>query len=182
MLLEGSREWLSLDQVDNENAGAKATGARRLAELAAKTMAPFSTPRGLVIPFGVMEKALGDAPQVAGEYSELVRQAESLEAPGRAPLLRRLAELVHQLDVPEEVRRQVQQSFGKDQALVFRSSANCEDLEQFAGTGLSRASSMLCQPKLNPRFALCGHRCGQNVRPGVDWQPVFGTPTRTWPS
>ena len=132
---EGSRAWLSLDQVDNENAGAKATGARRLAELASKNTVAFSTPRGLVIPFGVMEKALRGDPQVAEEYSELAHQAESLEPPARDPVIRRLSALVHQLDVPEGIRRQVQQFFGNDQALVVRSSANCEDLEQFAGAG-----------------------------------------------
>jgi phosphoglucan,water dikinase len=134
--LENSRKWLSLEEADNETAGAKATGAHRLAELASKNSAAFSTPRGLVIPFGVMEKALAGAPQVARAYSELARQADSLDPSCRASVLRRLSDLVRQLEVPEEVRGQLQQCFANDQPLVVRSSANCEDLEQFAGAGL----------------------------------------------
>jgi len=131
-----SHGWLSLEEADHENSGAKAAGARKLAELASKHGEAFSTPSGLVIPFGVMENALAAAPEVAKEYSELARQAETLEGPARAPLLHRLSELVYQLELPQGLQSEVRRFFGNERALVVRSSANCEDLEQFAGAGL----------------------------------------------
>lgn len=134
--VETYQGWRSIEEADSENAGAKSAGVRRLAELAAKHWEAFSIPRGLVIPFGVMENALAAAHQVASEYSELTRHAETLEGPDRATVLHRLSELVYQLELPQGLQRHVQQFFGNERALVVRSSANCEDLEHLAGAGL----------------------------------------------
>jgi phosphoglucan, water dikinase len=87
--------WLPLHEVLPENSGAKAYGAKRLAEIAQKKGAGFLTPPTLVVPFGISQSSAID-----------------------------------------DLISVVIKEFGHDTPLMVRSSANCEDLEGFAGAGL----------------------------------------------
>jgi len=47
-----------------------------------------------------------------------------------------LRELIVQLRVPKHIISAVRRRFSSNTALIVRSSANCEDTEEFAGAGL----------------------------------------------
>ena len=128
--------WLPLEEVDAESGGGKADGARRLAELSQCDGAGFKTPPSLVIPFGVMEAALRDAPVVEAEYHELLARIDGLALAEFDNATERLRGLVELLRVPDEIVAEVAKMFRRQARLVVRSSANCEDLEELAGAGL----------------------------------------------
>lgn len=127
--------WLPLDQVRANNGGAKADGARRLAELASRNSAGFKTPPAIVIPFGVMESALRATPATAREYRELCSRINALTGKELETATERLRDLIHQLSVPAQIISETATRFGQ-MRLMVRSSANCEDLEELAGAGL----------------------------------------------
>jgi phosphoglucan,water dikinase len=122
--------------VTTEVAGGKANGARRLAELARKPQAGFATPPGLAIPFAAMEAALQSAPGLEREYRQACARINGLTSAEFASAAERLRHLLGELPVPGEVADAVAARFKPDDRLMVRSSANCEDLEQFAGAGL----------------------------------------------
>ena len=128
--------WIPLERASSAMAGGKAAGVRRLAELSRRPQNDFNCPSGLVVPFGVMEEALRAAPAAEAEYRELVERLERAAPADFAAATRRLRELVEQLSVPGPVLREAQRQFASTAALIVRSSANCEDLEEFAGAGL----------------------------------------------
>ena len=124
---------LPLQQVRRETAGAKADAARRLRELAAESGGLFAAPRGLAVPFGVMELAVDADPAGAKEYADLVARADSA---GRDAVPARLRGLLAGLPVAEAITAAVAEEFGPAARLAVRSSANGEDLETLAGAGL----------------------------------------------
>ena len=127
---------LGLGEVTPETGGAKAAGARRLEELAARPNAPFKAVPGLVVPFGIMEQALEAAPALAGQYRELVCDIDTGPAADLAVRLARLVSILNRLTVPEEILKGVMDRFGTATRFMVRSSANAEDLEGLAGAGL----------------------------------------------
>ena len=134
--LTPERSWIPLEQVRAETGGGKADGARRLAELARQAGAGFKTPPALVIPFGVMELAMRAAPELAAEYRQRLSQIDGMTPTDFSMVTERLRELIQRLTVPVEIATGVAAQFGKQDRLMVRSSANCEDLEELAGAGL----------------------------------------------
>ena len=118
-----------------ENAGGKADGLRRLAELSAEPNALFRTAAAIVVPFGVMETALASVPEAGAEYRRLV-QALAASPENVDNLWGRLHGLVAQLPVPDAITAAASRRFGPQARLMVRSSANCEDRETMAGAGL----------------------------------------------
>jgi phosphoglucan,water dikinase len=123
------RMWMTLEEVTPETGGAKADCVRRLAQLARDGRGGFKTPASLVIPFGVMEAALRASPKAEAEYLKLVREPAH-------PDIRRLQELLEGVQIPERSVAEFTARFGRDAALIVRSSANIEDLPGQAGAGL----------------------------------------------
>ncbi|HYT91362.1 MAG TPA: hypothetical protein VEL76_21800, partial [Gemmataceae bacterium] len=62
---------VALDQAIPATCGAKASGARRLVELAEQSGGLFHAPRGRAVPFGVMERCLDAAPELRRDYQDL---------------------------------------------------------------------------------------------------------------
>jgi phosphoglucan,water dikinase len=116
--------------------GAKAAGARWVLEVAGRSNGLFRAPRGLAVPFGVMERCLDAVPAVRREYLALSERVSGATAEEREPLLGRLRDLLTGLPVPDEIGRAVVAFFGPEARLAVRSSANGEDLEHLAGAGL----------------------------------------------
>jgi phosphoglucan,water dikinase len=121
--------------VTPELAGSKAYAARQLQELSRLKAAGFKTPRGLVIPFGVMETLLTAEPVMEKEYYALVDAVNKTQDDFAGPL-KRLREIVNQVTVPVEIASGVMKEFTPDERLIVRSSSNCEDLENSSGAGL----------------------------------------------
>ena len=136
LFAESVTSCLPIEKAAPEISGGKAAAARRLADLARQSGTVFSTPVSMVIPFGIMEKALASNPDVSAEYFNLVRKIDEVSAEEISTAARGLRGLVEQIDVPEAVVSGVIGGFEKSARLVVRSSANCEDLEDFAGAGL----------------------------------------------
>jgi phosphoglucan,water dikinase len=127
---------LPLEATTLETAGAKAAGLRRLAELSLMTGAGFNAAPALVVPFGVMELALHAAPEMEAEYARLVDGLGKTTPAQFAAATEHLRHLIEQLEVPNEIGVSVLEKFGPEARLMVRSSANCEDLAEFAGAGL----------------------------------------------
>jgi phosphoglucan,water dikinase len=134
--LTSERCCISLEDVRAETGGGKADGARRVAELARRAGAGFKTPPALVIPFGVMEAALRAASELEVEYKKQIDRINELMSAKFATATERLRELIQQLTVPVEIADGVAAQFDRQERLMVRSSANCEDLEELAGAGL----------------------------------------------
>jgi len=134
--LEGAAIVLPLDQVTVTGSGAKAYGARRLEELSSCDGANFSTPPGVVIPFGVMEASLRSQPSLEMEYRHRLDRLEHLSPDELSESLTDLRSLIRKLEVPGPIVSEVIKRFGSDARLMVRSSANCEDLEELAAAGL----------------------------------------------
>ena len=96
----------------------------------------FLVPTALIVPFGVMEKVLSSNQELNAEYRKLARELDGEPNPGRGRRTERLRELLEKIDVPEEITSALRKKFRADDRLMVRSSANCEDLEEFAGAGL----------------------------------------------
>lgn len=135
-LLTAGAGALPLDQASPATCGAKAAGARRLLELAEQSGGLFRAPRGLALPFGVMEQCLDGAPAIHREYLALLGRLPNTPTGELEALLQRLRELVRALPVPDQIGTTVTAFFGRDARLAVRSSANGEDLEHLAGAGL----------------------------------------------
>lgn len=127
---------IPLEEVVLETGGAKANEARRLTEMASNEKAEFRTPPGVVIPYGVMEKAFDSVPDIKEAYTRLTAEMNSLQLSDYDRVTEQLRQLVLKLPVPEDVVEGVKRHFSDDSRLMFRSSANCEDMEDMAGAGL----------------------------------------------
>ncbi len=127
---------LALAQARPETCGAKAAAAARLLELAEASGGLFRAPRGLAIPFGVMEWCLGQAPEIQREYRTLQEQLQGTAPGNLESLLQSLRELLLRLPMPEQIGKEVTAFFSPEVRLAVRSSANGEDLEKLSGAGL----------------------------------------------
>lgn len=132
--LSAKPAWIPLEQARLDNAGGKAEGARRLGELSAKRAAEFRTPPGLVIPFGAMESALSETSELGNKYIELVKRAGGARGTQLTKILESIRQLIYKLKVPATIIDEVRRRFRSP--LAVRSSANGEDLQEFAGAGL----------------------------------------------
>jgi phosphoglucan,water dikinase len=136
VLKEGDALVLSLNQVTVETGGQKAFGLRRLTELASDNEDGFSVPSALVIPFGAMEKIVSSHKEWVAEYRKLVRETDGMSSEKQESATERLRKLIEQIDVPDEIASTITKRLPRSDQLMVRSSANCEDLEDFAGAGL----------------------------------------------
>jgi phosphoglucan,water dikinase len=96
----------------------------------------FAVPTALVVPFGVMEKTLSSNKELSASYWKSVKEIDAISGFGIEATIRCLRELIEQLEVPDEITSAVTRTFNPGDRLMVRSSANCEDLEHFAGAGL----------------------------------------------
>lgn len=130
------RAWIPLEEITAAEGGAKALGARRLAELAGQPDAGFRTPPGGVIPHGVLWQSL-DADVAARErHDGLVARLERGTGEEDGLLAAEIRALLAGLPVPPEAvdgARHIRTGRG---GLVVRSSSNLEDLQGTAGAGL----------------------------------------------
>ncbi len=133
--LEPASPCITLDRVVPENGGEKAAGASRIEALSRSRGAGFQTPPGLVVPFGVMERALHSVPGSESEYQRLSVLLNQLPAAETPAVAERLRGIVMRLPVPQEIAGMVARNL-KVPGMMVRSSANCEDLTELAGAGL----------------------------------------------
>jgi phosphoglucan,water dikinase len=141
----GSSLIVPIDEVTVEIGGQKAFGLRRLSEMSSNSRERFLVPNALVIPFGVMEKTLSAKKGLSEEYWRLAGEMDSSDGAslsggpeqggGREGVIEQLRHLIERLEVPVEITSNIGGVF-RDERLMVRSSANCEDLEDFAGAGL----------------------------------------------
>jgi len=89
-----------------------------------------------VIPFGVMEESLHSASALEEKYRVLVSKLNELTQNDLIKALKRLMDIIGQLQVPYEIVSSVTENFKLNERLMVRSSSNCEDLEGLAGAGL----------------------------------------------
>ena len=127
---------IPLERVSIGNGGRKAYGAKLLEELSLRDGAGFETPRGVVIPFGVMDAALHAQPSLEGEYLRCLGRLNDLTSDEFRDNLQRLQSLVRQLEMPPSLVSEVVRQFGPDARLMVRSSATCEDLAGLTAAGL----------------------------------------------
>jgi phosphoglucan, water dikinase len=127
---------VALDQATPATCGAKAAGAQRLLELAERSGGLFRAPRGLALPFGVMERCLDAVPAARQEYAALQERLQQAPHEELGPLLEQLRALVRALPLPDAIGQAVTAFFPPETRLAVRSSANGEDLEHLAGAGL----------------------------------------------
>jgi phosphoglucan,water dikinase len=146
--LESKCRMLPLEEATLENAGGKANGTRRLAELARRKGAGFETAPTAVIPFGAMEAALRAEPGVEKEYGRLLHETQEAPAERISAAAEKLERLIEGLKVPQEIETEVEGQFGTGTKLMARSSANCEDLEEMAGAGLYESVANVKAPDL----------------------------------
>jgi phosphoglucan,water dikinase len=133
---EGSPLIFSVEQVTAQIGGEKAFSLRKLTELSSSSGECFAVPTASVIPFGVMEKVLSSNKESDAEYRRLAKDLDGIPAAKLEATTDHLRKLFEQLDVPNEITSTVAKTFRPDDQLMVRSSANCEDLKDFAGAGL----------------------------------------------
>jgi phosphoglucan,water dikinase len=104
----------------------------------------------MVIPFGVMERALSDSPDLGRRYSELVQQLMVNKTNDNAPVTGHFANLIREIQLPRVILEEVKRRFRPDRRLAVRSSANTEDLEQFAGAGLHESVINVLPDEVEP--------------------------------
>ena len=97
-------------------------GARRLLELAEQSGGLFRAPRGLALPFGVMEQCLDGAPAIHREYLALLGRLPNTPTGELEALLQGLRKLVRALPVPDQIGTTVTAFFGRDARLAVRST------------------------------------------------------------
>ncbi len=146
--LTARQPLLELEQVSLSNGGAKAYGAQLLRTLARGSEAGFTTPRGVAVPFGVMEAALAGAAGIKDRYDQLVKSVTELDGAALEARREELASLVADLAVPPELVRGVRAAFPQKARLMVRSSANSEDLENMAGAGLYESVANVAPDKV----------------------------------
>lgn len=127
---------LPLSQVTLGNAGSKAYGAKRLAELAKHSGAYFDTPPAAVIPFGVMEQCLRSMGRQRQRCDDLIGRLNDLPGNDFENALQELQNIIRCLKLPQAIIAAVKDRFSPWQRLMVRSSSNCEDLPNIAGAGL----------------------------------------------
>ena len=127
---------MSVAQARIETCGAKASGAGRLIDLAEASDGLFRAPRGLALPFGVMERCLRETAGLESDYQALQGRVGGTSPEKLEGLLAEMRGVIGRVQVPEAIAREIENVFGSDARLAIRSSANGEDLEALAGAGL----------------------------------------------
>lgn len=116
--------------------GAKAASAARLLTLAKTSAGLFQAPRGLALPFGLMQQCLEQDPASEKRYLEQQVALHHAGPEDRAIILKTLRDIVSGLSIPARVCEEIHGFFGENTRLAVRSSANGEDLENLASAGL----------------------------------------------
>lgn len=146
VVLAQTPSLVSLNSITPAIGGAKADGARRLAELAKDSGAEFLVPPAVVVPFGVMELYLSrdlakhktylDAvacldtaaqDQIDHQINHQIDQMDQLQDLAIQDLA--IQDLVMSVQLDETFLLDIKRRFkGRGTRLMVRSSANCEDL------------------------------------------------------
>jgi phosphoglucan,water dikinase len=134
-ILTGELRSLPLVAAETSNCGAKAAAAGRLLALAGES-GLFRAPRGRVLPFGLMEGCMSLDPALEERYQRLQELFSRASADEQEELLGELRALLKTVPVPDHLLSELGTLFTDDNRLAVRSSANGEDLEDFAGAGL----------------------------------------------
>lgn len=116
--------------------GSKAASAARLLTLADESAGLFQAPRGLVLPFGLMQQSLEQDPVSGKRYLEQQEQLRRNDREDLDYILEKLRNIVSGLPIPPEVCTEIESFFEPEARLAVRSSANGEDLENLASAGL----------------------------------------------
>jgi phosphoglucan,water dikinase len=127
---------LPLNRTEMATSGAKAFGARRLQEKAAQPPVRFNVPRGMVVPFGIMEICLRKDKQLEHRYLELQARVCKESSGDLEAVLVQLRDCVNAIAVAPAIVDKLTTFFGPNTPLAVRSSSNAEDLETMAGAGL----------------------------------------------
>jgi phosphoglucan, water dikinase len=109
--------------------------------------ADFTTPPGVVVPFGVPEEALALDPKREKVYLSLAEKVDSLSGRALEDLLGELRERVRGIRVPDRILSGLEKGFRGNDLLMVRSSSNCEDLEKISGAGLYESVAAVRLPE-----------------------------------
>lgn len=126
---------LPLPVAETMTCGAKAAAAGRLLALAEES-GLFRAPSGRVLPFGVMEGCLSLNPALEARYQRLQQALERASSEEQEQRLGELRALLRTVPIPDHLFSELGELFAQDRRLAVRSSANGEDLKDFAGAGL----------------------------------------------
>lgn len=127
--------------------GAKAAAAGRLQALADESDL-FRAPRGRVLPFGIMEACLSLNPVLEARYQQLQQAFVEASSNDEEKYLGELRELLKTVPIPDDLLSQFGELLANGRRLAVRSSANGEDLEDFAGAGLYESVIGVCRDDL----------------------------------
>ncbi len=138
LLITHRPQVIDLAEVTPRNGGAKADGVRRLYELAQEKNADFNTPKGVVVPFGVIEAAL-NAAALTEQYTAFKQRIDKLKVKeefqaAEADLRNMLTALNY-----DKISTAVKKKFAAQDRLMVRSSSSCEDLAAISGAGLYKS-------------------------------------------
>jgi phosphoglucan,water dikinase len=125
-----------------ETSGAKAFACRELVDLADHSNSYFCALDGLVVPFGSLESVI-EQNGLDKNWSAMLEEASNLGNMGPSSIegiCERLQDFVMDLNIPRTISVMIGSAMStKDPdspMLIFRSSANVEDLEGLSGAGL----------------------------------------------
>ena len=125
---------LALTEAQLADCGNKAFGAARLAELA-DSQKSFTTPPGLIIPFGVAAQAIAQNAELGERHQQLISRLAQADR-NLDQIITGLNEIYPALPIDPAIRRKITEKLGAKSRLMVRSSANCEDLGTMSGAGL----------------------------------------------
>ncbi len=134
--LSQGKSLVSLAQATATSCGAKAASAARLLSLAEKSAGLFDAPRGLALPFGIMQHCLEQDPINEKRYLEQQQYLHDADREDRDIILKTLRDIVLGLSIPAGICQEIRLYFSESARLAVRSSANGEDLENLASAGL----------------------------------------------
>ncbi|MCI4626975.1 MAG: hypothetical protein L3V56_13600, partial [Candidatus Magnetoovum sp. WYHC-5] len=131
-------DFYFLSEINIQNGGQKAGNLKMLYQASQLPGAIYKTPNAIVLPFGLMHKALNAySPQLFDEYISVVNTLEKgVYEKGAEPLLLRLKAIISEIPIAKSIVDNIKSFFHGDGLLVVRSSSNCEDLETMSGAGL----------------------------------------------
>jgi phosphoglucan,water dikinase len=134
--LSQGKGLIRLTEATAARCGAKAANAARLLTLAEKSSGLFQAPRGLVLPFGLMQQCLAQDPLSEKRYLAQQGYLHNAERHELGTILEALRDIVLSLAIPTGICEGIRDFFGAGARLAVRSSANGEDLENLASAGL----------------------------------------------
>ncbi|MDR4498949.1 MAG: TIM barrel protein [Candidatus Scalindua sp.] len=140
------QRYLTIDQVNTANGGAKAYGARQLDELSSLPGSGFKTPPGLVVPFGVMEESIRAIPAQWIEYGSLIDKLQKYPHDS-VKIAQQLRKILYRLKIHDDILQGIRKKFPEKERLMVRSSSNCEDTVTIAGAGLYKSIANVLQTK-----------------------------------